>query len=273
MSQPQVDVTILDSVIHKQGHHAAAATSGSVAVSKQTYPPQQTSNSSQSPTLENSNGTYEDVYRTGNFGIRIGRVNLTRGKRWLMAHAACALFMFVFTLIATVLLKHFTVAVFKNFVLGYSWAASLLGVSSAALGAYFFLRLPMLSHPYAVLMTFRFLAVFNWIANLAFGWLFTILIALADKEKFVGLSDTGIGFLKAVCVGITIIMILEMVISFAFVFAWWGFCPAFPDLCKCCAESCVYDQGQEIAPGVLDPPSSLKIFRAAQVLAPLSNLS
>ena len=158
------------------------------------------------------------MYRTGNFGIRIGKVNVAKGKRWLMAHVGCALFMFFLSVTVTALLKHYTVSFFKHGVMGYTWTATLLELSSAALGAYFFWRLLKLSRPLAVLMSFRLLAVFSWMANFFFGW-FTIVNELADNEKFVGLSDSGIGFLKAICWGITIIMFLETVISFAFVFA------------------------------------------------------
>ena len=226
------------------------------------------------PETENAtNRTYEDMYRTGNFGVLLGKVNSTRAKRWLLVHASCTTLMFLLTITGSSLLKYYIPhPFFKSAILGYTWTASSLGVISAAVGAYFFWRLPMLSRPFALLMIFRLLVVLNWIVNLSFGWVFTIVIVNAGEEMFFGLSKSGIGFLKFTYAVITILMLVECVVSHAFVFHWWNCCSGFPDVCKCCSPWCVYDKGEEIAPGVPNPPSSRYFFLAAQALTPLANI-
>lgn len=207
-------------------------------------------------------GPYEKVYRTGNFGEKLGMVNQENGLRWMKIHTACMALMFIFNIIGSVMLKYYYgINILSNLAMGLTWAIWVLGASCAAVGLYFFMNLKTLRRPFALFMTMRFFAIFTWTAVLL-GITF-VLIILGSKKNMLG-TESEIAGMKTIYSFIAIIMILEMVISFMFVCG-----PSCADICKicmCCEMYCIYSEGQEIAPGVANPPSQQRWEQAATVL-------
>jgi len=210
---------------------------------------------------------YEEVYRTGNFGIVLGKLNIRLARKWMIAHSICTLAIFILTIIGTILLnKFYTGGTFTNIVLSITYLSSIFGVSSAAVGGYFFWNMKILSRPYAVFMTLRFLAIINWV--FVFIGIFLVLVVIVSannpKNRYVWIATSSeIAASKAIYIIMLILMLVEMVVSFTFVSS-----PGCSDVCNecsCCGPCCMYEAGEEIAPGVANPPSQDTWMEVARV--------
>eukprot|EP00794_Sanderia_malayensis_P019566 gene19566-21497_t len=213
----------------------------------------------------NFSSTYEDVYRSGNFGLTLGKVNQARGLKWAFAHMGLTSSMLLLSIIGTgLLMEYYNVKLLRDLAIGFTWSNSILGVLSGALAVYFFRNLKKLRQPYAMLMTVRFMAVFNWVL-LMLSLIFVMLIAASKGQKaYPGPTSTA-AITKTVYAIICIIVIIELVVSFVFVFS--PACSEFCDACSCCGgECCIYSEGEEIADGVPNPPSQERWQMVALIL-------
>ena len=207
---------------------------------------------------------YEDVYRSGNFGITLGKVNQPRGLKWAFAHMGLTSLMLLFTVIGTGLVsEYYNSKILRDLALGFTWTNSLFGVISGLLTVHFFRNLKKLRRPYAILMTVRFLAIFNWIL-LMFSFIFVLIIVVSQGPKAYPGAAITTAITKAVFGIIAAIAVIELVVSFTFVCS-----PAMSELCEmcsCCGPCCIYSKGEEIAPGVPNPPSQERWEMVALIL-------
>ena len=156
---------------------------------------------------------------------------------------------------------YYGINILSELAMGFTWAIWALGASCAAVGLYFFMKLKTLRRPFALFMTVRFLAIFTWTAILL-GITF-VLIILNSRRNMLG-TESDIAGMKTIYSFIAIIMILELVISFMFVCG--ASCAEICNMCMCCEMYCIYSEGQEIAPGVANPPSQQKWEQVATVM-------
>ncbi|XP_031552735.1 uncharacterized protein LOC116289929 [Actinia tenebrosa] len=198
---------------------------------------------------------FTHVYQTGNFGKHFGKVNTTRGKRYVIVHGVLSLFMIVFTIVAAVMMKHYLPAAIKNPLLGVSWACAVCDGLSTGVALYFMWKLSTLTHPLRTLMVMRTFATFSMVMNIFF-FMIGIFSAILKEKEFVELTDKEIGFLKAIYAVIAVLMFLKIFTSTSFIFQWWSCCPACPTACSCFAPYCIYEEGEELAPGV---PNSIGV--------------
>ncbi|EDO39705.1 predicted protein [Nematostella vectensis] len=210
---------------------------------------------------------YEDVYRTGNFGIMLGKVDIPIGKKWVIAQAMRSALLLVMTLAGTILLaEHYPIAVLRDLAVSFAWVATIFASMTTVEGVYFFWWIEKNQHPYAWLMVLRYTAVVSFVVNCLPSWLFACLIAGSNTEKFVGLSGTEVALVKGVWCGVIILEMLEGFLCWAFL---WN--PRWTTLSDCCKTCCIYRPGEEIAPGVPDPPSQQKMARMAVVALAVHN--
>lgn len=208
--------------------------------------------------------TYEDTYRTGNFGITIGKVSQTRGLKWALVHMGLTVIMLLLTVIGTALLaEYYNSNVLRGLAVGFTWSNSIVGVLSGILAVFFFRRLTRMKRPYAFLMAVRFMAIINWVL-LLFSLVFVPIIIASKGEKAFSASGATIAVIKTVYILFVAALAVEMVVSFSFVCSpvWSDAC----DSCSCCGACCIYTEGEEIAPGVPNPPSQERWQMVALVL-------
>lgn len=210
----------------------------------------------------NPSADFGDVYRTGNFGEHFGKVNFPRAKRWLLAHGILSFFMFVFTLAATIMMRDYTNTVFKDMLLAFTWMAALLDWMLFASAAFFLFKLSTLRNPLTTLMVMRTFSALTFALNLFF-FLVGLLGLLINNADFVRLTSKEVGFLKFIFVVITILMAAKIVTSYSFVFLWWK----NRDCCHCFAGYCVFEEGDELAPGVANSAGTENIIAFGQAAA------
>ena len=197
--------------------------------------------------------TYEDTYRAGNFGITLGKVSRTRGLKWALVHMGLTVLMLLLTVIGTALLaEYYNSKILRGLAVGFTWSNSIIGVLSGVLAVFFFRRLTTMRRPYAFLMTVRFMAIINWVL-LLFSLVFVPIIIASKREKAFSASSATTAAIKAVYILFVAALAVEMIVSFSFVCSpgWSDAC----DSCSCCGACCIYTEGEEIAPGVPNPPS------------------
>ena len=216
---------------------------------------------------QSGKNTYEDIYRSGNFGIALGRVNTKIGKQWILVHAIISSLILTLTISGNVLLKkYYTVSVLDDLAIAFTWCISILSLISTVIGLYLFQNLKGIGYPYRILMTLRFSAIFTNVFIL-FAVIFVAIILASKTEKaFIGETEaTGI---KANYGLMMILFIFGMFSNTAFS------CNACGGACcnDCgCGEWCIYSEGEELAPGVPNPPSTAKFQMAAAVLQGVSD--
>ena len=196
---------------------------------------------------------YEDVYRGGNFGLTLGKVNQGRGLKWAFTHFGLSVLMLILTIVGTALLvEYYNSNVLRSLAIGFTWSNSLFGVLSGVSAVFFFRRLTKLRRPYAFLMLVRFMAIFNWVF-LLFSIIFVPIIIASKGEKAFSASTGTVAVIKAIYIIIVAAVVIELVVSFSFVCSpsWSDAC----DSCSCCGACCIYKEGEEIAPGIPNPPS------------------
>ena len=196
---------------------------------------------------------YEDVYRGGNFGVTLGKVNQGRGLKWAFTHLGLSVLMLLLTIVGTALLvEYYNSNILRSLAIGFTWSNSLFGVLSAASAVFFFRRLTKLRRPYAFLMLVRFMAIFNWVF-LLFSIIFVPIIIASKGEKAFTASTQTVAVIKAAYILLVAAVAIELVVSFSFVCSpsWSDAC----DSCSCCGACCIYTEGDEIAPGIPNPPS------------------
>ena len=216
---------------------------------------------------QSGKNTYEDIYRSGNFGIALGRVNTNIGKRWMLLHAIISSLILILTISGNVLLKkYYTVSILDDLAIAFTWCISILSMISTIIGLYLFQNLKVIGYPYRILMTLRFSAVFTNIFIL-FAVIFVAVILASKTEKaFIGETEaTGI---KANYGLMMILFIFGMFSNTAFS------CNACGGACcnDCgCGQWCIYSEGEELVPGVPNPPSTAKFQMVAAVLQSVSD--
>ena len=211
---------------------------------------------------QSGKNTYEDIYRSGNFGIALGKVNTNIGKRWILVHAIISSLVLILTISGNVLLKkYYTVSVLDDLAIAFTWCISILSLISTVIGLYLFRNLKVIGYPYRFLMALRFSAVFTNVFIL-FAVIFVAIILASKTEKaFIG--ETEASGIKANYGLMMLLFIFGMFSNTAFS------CNACGGACcnDCgCGEWCIYSEGEELAPGVPNPPCTTKFQMAAAVL-------
>ena len=188
------------------------------------------------------NPRYEDVYRSGNFGIKFGRIEPFISLRWAYVNVSLALLILLVTIIASAVelgssdCKLETILSRDTF-LGLLWMNSFMGLVSGILNIYFFRNLQYLRKPFACLMSVKCLAgwnVFVFTCYILFLWVFLF-------------CDYPVG--------------TKLLFAFLYILAIMGYCVQWSFLCKpqdplcCCPDYRIFVDGEEIAPGQPDPPA------------------
>ena len=204
------------------------------------------------------NPRYEDVYRSGNFGIQFGRIAPFMSLRWAYINLSLALLILLVTIIASAVelgsspCKLDSLVTWSTF-LGLLWMNSFMGVVSGILNIYFFRNLQYLRKPFACLMSVKLLAgwnVFVFTFYILFFWAFLFC---------------------AYPVG------TKLLFAFLYILAIMGYCVQWSFLCKpqdplcCCPDYRIFVDGEEIAPGQPDPPALAYLESCVSVGHALNN--
>ena len=193
---------------------------------------------------------YEDVYRSGNFGVTLGRINTTIGKKWMLFHAITSSLTFILTISGNILLaKYYTIILLTNSTIFTTWCFSVLSLTATVIGFYLFSNLETIEYPYRMLITLRALstAALFFIACTVPN----ILGIIFDPKLQVGfINEAAVIPIKTNYGLILILFVFSVVSNYAILTYWNGWF---------CGKCNMYIEGEELAPGVLDPPSNKKI--------------
>ena len=211
---------------------------------------------------------YENVYRTGNFGVMLGKINLRRAKKWTNTHLLCSIVIFLLAITGHILLDAYYPKNFRRVIISLIWTSALLGICSAGLATYFFRHIHNLSRPYAVYMSMRFLITINWVF-VCFGVIFAGITPTIVSTDWAG-TNSALAATKAVYWMLFLLMLIELVVSFSLVSG--PNCSAVCNECSCCGACCVYEEGEMIAPGVANPPSQEKMIKVAEIAMAINDV-
>jgi len=217
------------------------------------------------------------IYRTGNFGKNYGKVNIGRGKKWVVIHAVLTCLMIILTTLAMMRMKYFSDGVsFKKYLVMLPCLCCLSDVLACSIAGYFMWRLSSLGNPYRFYMILRIFAIIDICLNLNFI-VVGPLSALIYKNYFIvpsggstpegsGWGDDGSGgghaklvvATKTIYGFITLLMLIKVFVAHSYVFSWWGYLPGGGSMCACCAPCCIMEESSGLAPGVDNPPNLLQ---------------
>ena len=197
-------------------------------------------NGNKSQTTYNIDDNYDDVYRTGNFGMFFGKINRSRGFKWMYAHLFLTSLILFFTIIITGLLNgyfRYNMGKTCDVILGFLWTNSLIGLISGLSNFYFIRNYDKLQKPLRFLLLVRFFAILNFTALCMSFLIGTLLL----DAKYDGVATTPTVMTKLVFSIIYIIIDIEMVVMLSFA--------CIPN-CQgcCCPKYCVFEEGEYLAP-------------------------
>lgn len=192
---------------------------------------------------------YEDVYRSGNFGVTLGRINTTVGKKWMLFHAITSSLTFILTISGNILLaKYYTIILLSDYTIFATWFVSVLSLIATVIGFYLFSNLETIGCPYRMLIILRALST---------ATLFFILCTIPnivgiifDPKLQVGFIDEAAAIAIKTNYGLILILFVFCIVSNYVILTYWSG--------WFCGKCNIYIEGEELAPGVLDPPSNKK---------------
>ncbi|XP_031550113.1 uncharacterized protein LOC116287568 isoform X1 [Actinia tenebrosa] len=203
---------------------------------------------------------YHEAYRNGNFGVRRGRMNFTRAKRWSIAHFLTAAIMTCFTAACIQLLDNNEYGVDSQSAYGFSAVAILCdicGLVMACCSIYLLGSIATTPRPLLVLFAVRLIAVLEC-TLVGVGIILTIKVINDTRED--GTEPTehnrrygGGNFTTFIilCIYLLISMVVDVITALAWLFHWWRCCVC----CQCLKSCCIFEPGEPLAPGVRDPPT------------------
>ncbi|XP_031574783.1 uncharacterized protein LOC116308493 [Actinia tenebrosa] len=213
---------------------------------------------------------YNDAYRNGNFGIKRGKINFTRAKRWSVAHFFSAIIMTSFTLSCVILLgnnhKYWISSDLRDWFSAITILCCLLGLTMSSCSCYLSSSLAKIRRPLFFLLLVRLLA-FLELVFIVTGISLTIAVESEAKERNPwrekyyyywttdsprDIADNFKSFV-VLCSFLVISMVVELIMAGAWLFHWWKCC----DGCEALKSFCIFEPGEPLASGVSDPPTGI----------------
>ena len=182
--------------------------------------------------LDFGTSDYHEAYRDGNFGIKRGRINFIRARKWSISHLIVAVLIEIVSIIVVCLLQfkmHDGISEYTRDVFpGLAISCGLIALATSSCSLYLVKYITTMKRPLFVLLLVMILAFLECL--LAVPTFITTIVAVS-----VLYNQNNTGLLLAVCEILPALLLVDIFAAMAWLFQWWRcrckLCQGFNSLC------------------------------------------